>query len=128
MKRYIPGTDPLAPMPFTDEERDDLVRRAQDAAIALGVGTINGACRAASIARRIAMTPARVAARYVRIAGVPVPDAQRAIAEVTDWVPSLTAIRSRWDEMYPGERRPTGRAGGASAQWHAAVAKRRARI
>lgn len=28
--RYIPGTDPLAPMPLTEAERDDLVRRARE--------------------------------------------------------------------------------------------------
>lgn len=29
-KRWAPGTDPLAPMPYTEAERDDLVRRVRE--------------------------------------------------------------------------------------------------
>ena len=28
--QYVPGTNPLAPMPYSDEQRDDLVRRARE--------------------------------------------------------------------------------------------------
>lgn len=30
VKRFTPGTDPLAPMPYTDAERDEFVRRVRE--------------------------------------------------------------------------------------------------
>lgn len=116
MKHWIPGTDPLAPMPLTAAERDDLVARARLAQTEVLRHRCRIAGLAAARARRHSAT-IRVAVRYVRLAGVPVPEARRTIGELTGQWPSLTAIRSLWDKLYPGEKRPQGRPGGGSKVW-----------
>lgn len=130
--RYIPGMNPLAPQPYTQAERDDLVRRVQAMTSAGMLNSIRGSVRywtkyreaKASIENPpTPTTPARVAARLVALTGWSFATAAWAMTDVTRRHLSQHVVRRQWHRMYPQSKKPGGPRGAPGADTRRARAQ-----
>lgn len=116
--RYIPGTDPLAPVSYTDEQREDLVRRVRAAdersnmrrpANFRNAPRCYGNRPRPELPAAAKTTLSRITARYAALMGLPL---SRAAWDVSDFCKQRVAhtpARDAWREIYPGRVMP-GRA------------------
>lgn len=104
---YIPGTDPLAPMPLTADQIHDLIARARLSSRA----TSKQRARTAGASRRLAAlrsqqrsTIGRIGARYAMLTNCSMAIAARVMREVTSAADGIVGdqIRNHWRHLYPG--------------------------
>lgn len=103
---YIPGTDPLAPMPLTAYQVHDLIDRAHLARerARLASFAAGGAAAAALRCREqpvLQVRLGRVAARYARMFSCSLSEATRVVRSIVNRVSEKTTAR-QWHKLYPG--------------------------
>lgn len=102
--RYIPGTDPLAPMPLTADQVHDLLVRASLCEARTRLASRTAAIAHAHRLRRehpvLQVRLGRIAARYARMFGCSLSEATRAVQSVVDRTSTTTTAR-QWRKLYP---------------------------
>ncbi len=108
--RYIPGTDPLAPQPYTDEQREDLVQRTRLSerltAQTRARRVIAQRRRKAAEVREQMVLIGKAGAYYAHEARCSFVEAANVACSSMPiaWRTTRDAISKAWSEMYPGER------------------------
>jgi hypothetical protein len=121
MTRWVPGTDPLTPLPMSAAEVQDLVDRAQSNTspnvVACGLETRErwDCYRAANDASAGAVKTmpgrpgrrptciARVGARYAMLVRCSLVEAARVLRWMLPWArTTCESIRYHWERLYPG--------------------------
>jgi hypothetical protein len=126
MTRFIPGTDPLAPMQYTDAQRAELVARVRAATTPARLAAARATAarwdryRATGAEPRREShpdwtCPGRVAARYSALTGCTLTEAaevMRAVCPAAERL-SMVTVSRYWARLYPGVPARASRRGAA---------------